>query len=569
MTSSHLTKIQLYQRNCSAFSRTTLAVPGLAAVLLAGCAVTDDTAVSELQNAASAIESAGPKTSGGQALARTYQDLLRVRGSIDKASALKLTAFLKGQEQAEAKAILQQIVADSTSKLSTEARTAMGDALAGKVVGDVPLDNAVYRIALGKTASGVGDDELYIKGNGTLQSNTGISGHSRGYAKKADGVLRGAHGSTMPTHRGFGDGAAELPPVALDAAVKGFGVNLSYSFDAMSKTHFDPKAQYWEGICHAWTYSSLDERLNVLIDSEGPAGKRGLWFFGHWMSRADLGNWMMGVSNQLSVTDADLVSAYVTPDALFKGIAEWVMTGRKGLRADLFNDVEQGGAEVWNQPIVAANISLEGVAPAARDAVIAYAKSKSPMLPAIADIKLARIGADWGAEVSDNHEEGVALRRIQWNMYLATEASGRVVGAYMAHHVAAKIPVSITLPLRTSDALPDYFAYPKHELVDAALAGKPSQLLDNAFEGPHFRFFVSTVLARGIPDATREAFETQVLASATPDAALLRVRFPGIANAYSEQQWKTSFATKLGAGQSFGAVWGMASAEFPKSLLKK
>jgi hypothetical protein len=191
MASSYSSAVRLSKRNHIAFSRTALAIPGLAAVLLGACASVDGSDANELNSAASAIESVGPKTSGGQALARTYQDLLRTRGSIDKVSAL--TAFLKGQEQTEAKAILQQIVAGSASKLSPEARTMLADALAGKVVGDVPLDNAVYRIALGKSATTVSDDELFINGNGALQSNTGITGHSRGYAKKADGVLRRSH----------------------------------------------------------------------------------------------------------------------------------------------------------------------------------------------------------------------------------------------------------------------------------------------------------------------------------------------------------------------------------------
>lgn len=543
------------------------AVPTLlAALVLSGCATqTSDSAADEQAADEAAIVEA--KTHGGQAIARLYQDAVRTRGQIDKATAAKLAAFLKGTEQADARRLLQSVVDDPKAPLSADARAVLVAALAGTVVGDVPLDNAVYRVALGTNASWTGDDQLFLKGTGSVQSNTGITGHSRGYAKKADGVLRSSHGSAMPAHVAVPGSVSEAPPVALDAAATAFGLALPYRFDGIAKATFDPKAQYWEGICHAWTYSSLDERINVLIDPDGNAGQRGLWIFGHWISRADLGNWMMGVSNSLSIADAVLVEVFVSPENLLKGVAEYVMTGRRGLRADIWNDTEQGRSEVWNQPIVSASLAVEDVPSTARDAVLAYAKADTTRkLPAVTDVKLARLSALWGAEVSDSHEGPVSLGRLEWNIYVVTEANGRVATGYMAHHLAAKIG---GLPETESDALPDYFAYPKHELIDAALAGRPNALLDGALEGPNFRFFVGTVLARGIPEPTRVAFEKELFGRPTPDVAGLRQRFPGIANAYSAAQWKSVFEPKLGPGASFGAVWGMAPAEFPKAYLPK
>ena len=81
------------------------------------------------------------------------------------------------------------------------------------------------------------------------------------------------------------------------------------------------------------------------------------------------------------------------------------------------------------------------------------------------------------------------------------------------------------------------------------------RLLDPSnHEGVRFRFVVATVLALGIPEPTRAAFEAEALA---PDAdrASLAARFPGIANAYSPAQWSRTFEPTLGPGTAFGARW--------------
>ena len=110
------------------------------------------------------------------------------------------------------------------------------------------------------------------------------------------------------------------------------------------------------------------------------------------------------------------------------------------------------------------------------------------------------------------------------------------------------------LPVTESDGLPDYIAVPRHELTDAALEGRPHRLLDPASgDGARFRFLVGTVLARGVPEPTRAAFEAEFEAGAPADR--LRDRFPGVANAYTPAQWTRTFATALGSGAAFGAVW--------------
>jgi len=504
---------------------------------------------------------AASKTGGGLVIVRLYEDAIRTRGIIDEAEAVRLSAFLKGTEQDDARRVLQSIVDDASAALAPEARAVLKSALAGEVKGDVPLDNPIYRVELGSNPAFVLDDQLFLRSDGTVASRTGITGHSRGYAKRADGVLLRAHGSPFPVQNPIAGSAAEPPAQALDAAAATFGLKLAYPFSAIAKNTYDPKALYWEGICHAWTYSSLDERLNQLVDVEGPSGNRGLWIFGHWISRADLGNWLMGVANTLSIADAVLLDSFVTPDDLVKGIAEYVMTSRRGLRADIFNDTEQGRFEVWNQPIVSATMNVESVPASVRDAVLSYARSTDTArkLPPLTDVKLVRLTAKYGAEASDAHEDDVVLGDLNWNMYLATESNGRVAVGYMAHLLANRVQ---GLSETRSDALPDYFARPKHELIDQALAGKRSMLLDGSQDGPAFRFFVGTVLARGIPDATRLAFEQQASRATSADVPRLRRAFPGIANAYTPEQWRSRFEARLGPGKDFGAVWSMASAEF-------
>ncbi len=91
--------------------------------------------------------------------------------------------------------------------------------------------------------------------------------------------------------------------------------------------------------------------------------------------------------------------------------------------------------------------------------------------------------------------------------------------------------------------------------------GAPHRLLgtDNA-EGARFRFIAGTVLAYGIPQATRASFEDEVLGEQDHlDALDIASRYPGIANAYAQEQWARVFEPLLGAGTHFGAVWGTAS----------
>jgi len=513
--------------------------------------------------AAGGICSASP---AGAAVYRIYREALRDDGMIDKDESLRMAAFLQDEkvgQNAEVKAFLQQ-VRDSAS-FGPSAAPLLSDYLGGTPPGYAPLANSVYQVLQGSNPTSIFDDKIRLVGEGKVSGDTNLIGHSRGYAKKADGILRFAHGSKAPAYPKVASAAetealrSQGPHVALDKAAAIYGLDLGqfgYRYLA-EKVHYDPSAPYWAGTCQAWSYTSSDNRLNALVEVEGPKGRRGVWIFGQWISRADLGNWLMAVANSLSIADSNTLDSFVTPENLLRGVTQFVMTGGRGLRADLFNDTEKGHYEVWNQPIYSAEVRVSAVSGAVASAVIAHAKQKSPSYPPFPQdpgVKLVQITAAWGAEVSDSHEGPVQLAQSQWNMYVVTDATGVVFKGHMAHHLAAANIGG--LPVTSSSSLPDYYAYPKREIIDAALNAAPSSLLAGAVDGKHFRFFVGTVLGRGIPDTMRAAFEADVFASPSPDVAALKKAYPGVANAYTPAQWTQVFEPTLGPGAGFGAVWG-------------
>jgi len=105
---------------------------------------------------------AASKTGGGLVIVRLYEDAIRTRGIIDEAEAVRLSAFLKGTEQDDARRVLQSIVDDASAALAPEARAVLKSALAGEVKGDVPLDNPIYRVELGSNPAFVLDDQLFF-----------------------------------------------------------------------------------------------------------------------------------------------------------------------------------------------------------------------------------------------------------------------------------------------------------------------------------------------------------------------------------------------------------------------
>ena len=90
-------------------------------------------------------------------------------------------------------------------------------------------------------------------------------------------------------------------------------------------------------------------------------------------------------------------------------------------------------------------------------------------------------------------------------------------------------------------------------VVEDALAGRPNRALDSSTVGKEFRFFVNTVLAKGVPGPVRAAFEEDVQMGASPGA--LALKYPNVANAYSPEQWNREFGSKGLEAKTFGAAW--------------
>jgi hypothetical protein len=516
-----------------------------------------------------------PSIPGEAVVLRIYQDALRDDGAIDEGEAASLAAFVKkyGGRNERVAAFLGGLL-DGDVALDSGAVTVIDAAITGERPGDVPLANAVYEVVLG-TQDFLFDDELYLLSDGVVHGDTGIVSHSRGYAAKRDGVLFTRHGSLAPHHDTTGtfEDTRRLrtqgPDEALDRAAEIYGVALDQwnTFGAIARdpNYYDPSSEtpFWAGICQGWTHNALDNRLSALVDIEGPEGERGLWIFGEWISRADLGNALMGVSYSLGIADSSTIDSFVTPESLVKGLAQYVMRSGSGLRVDIWNDSHNASGhynpQIWNQPVVGASIEVASVPPQVAAAIVAHADADPRVwvtIPADAGAKWVRATAVWGVEANDAWEGEPLYRDSEWNMYLVTATDGRVLKGYMAHEIAH---TGISgLPATRSDGLPDYMAYPKHELTDASFEdGSHRLLLPSNTEGVRFRFLVGTVLARGIPEPTRDAFEAEV-ARGGADRADLAARYPGIANAYSPEQWRAAFEPTLGPGQDFGAVWGQA-----------
>lgn len=248
-------------------------------------------------------------------------------GSVDDQEAVALAAFLKsasGRNERVAAMLL-----DVTGELpaGTRAGDRLRRALDGARLNDVPLENAVYRLVPGSSTF-LEDDTLYLVSDGSVEGDTGLVSHSRGYAAKRDGVLFTRHGSLAPHHAATGtlDETAALrthtPDVALDLAARTAGLQLSqfttFSAIAHSPAYYDPSPNtpFWAGICQGWTHNSLDNRLSVLVDPPGQAGSRGVWIFGQWISRADLGNAMMGASYSLGIADSTTIDSFVSAESV-------------------------------------------------------------------------------------------------------------------------------------------------------------------------------------------------------------------------------------------------------------
>lgn len=419
-----------------------------------------------------------------------------------------------------------------------------------------PPPSGVAVHAPGADKASLADDELYLGADGIIKSDSGVNPYTRSYVKQSAGVLRFDHGSPAPSSGVLTEAERQAlgqttPGQGLDKAAAIFGVEVN-GFEAMasSKDFYDPNAAFWNGQCHAWTWSSLNSWVNKKVDVDGPENQRGLWIAGEWMSRADLGNWMMAVGDVSINTKDELFLQAPNATDLLKGVTQYMMNGGGGVIGDVFNDAKRRSYQVWNQPFSEAAMEVKTVSDEAADRILDRAHGDGVF--GATKVKLVRITARYGVETTDDHEGAPAGRNSSWNVYAVTDSRGKTLTAYMADD--ERLADIQGLETKFTDDLPDFFRKPIVDpVVEAALSGEPNHAIDASKVGKEFRFFVSTVLAKGVPGTVRAAFEEDVKAGVSPGA--LALKYPNVANAYSPEQWNREFGSKGLEPKTFGAAW--------------
>ncbi|MFO0595051.1 MAG: hypothetical protein U0228_07095 [Myxococcaceae bacterium] len=464
-------------------------------------------------------------------------------------------------EKAELKAMLSR----NADKLDPAAKTMIEKFLGlGDITPPTPPANAeVIRAVNGTNKASFEDDTVFLGRDGKVHGESNVPAYTRSYDATKEGPLRNRHGSSVPASsvikpEDLAAAQKNSPGQALDAAAKAFGVRVD-GFEAManSKDFFNPDADFWWGKCHAWTWSSLSTEIDKLVDVPGPVGERGLWVGGQFMSRADLGNWMMAVADKISVNDGNqLFDSNLSAVDLLKGTQQYLMNNGGGVVADVFNDKKKGHKEVWNQPFVSSDLTTTTLKPEVAKQLIDQATKDG--VTGGASVKQVNIVGTYGVEVSDDHEGDPGRSSKSWNMYAVCDANGKVLTAYMADD--EKLKTMTNLPTTYTDDVPDYFWKPTLGAVNDTLAGKPNSTVNWNEHGKEFGFFVQTVLKKGVPATTRKAFEADFAALPAGNVAPARAqelaqKYPGVANAYSPDQWRSIFEARGLSSQAFGAAW--------------
>lgn len=425
-----------------------------------------------------------------------------------------------------------------------------------------PIDPPPLASITGNDPAGFGDDRLVLGPDGSMIGTSSVTPHTRSYDAVKDGPMRLAHGSKAPHSSVLTDeentrAHAQLPGAALDEMAKERGVTLPAGFTALAdaKTSYDPNAPSWWGKCHAWAWSALSTELSARVDVGGPEGQRGLWLSGQWISRADLGNFLMGVADTIAIADEqELFKEKLTPMDLLHASAQYLLTGGGGAVADIHNDAAHGGdREVWNQPFVAADLDTTTLSGEGAAAVLTLAREDGKQG---ANVKHVHLVGRYGNEQSDAWEGAWGTASRSWNVYAVTDAQGTVIAAYMADD--PRLENARGLPTRASHELPEYFWKPTLDSVEDAFTGAPNRSIDADKLSREYRFFVGTVLAKGVPGAMRSRFEAEVAALQSgplraPVIAHLLQEYPGISEAYTAEQWERSFGTRGLSRVAFGS----------------
>jgi hypothetical protein len=226
--------------------------------------------------------------------------------------------------------------------------------------------------------------------------------------------------------------------------------------------------------------------------------------------------------------------------------------------ADVYNDKAHGDNQVWNQPFVGSKFTTKTLSGDAATALLAQAKKDGVTG---AKVKELTIVGTYGVEQSDDYEGPAkdATSSKEWHVYAITDADGKMVKAYMADD--KKLTGVASLPTHETDDVPEYFWKPKLSAIDDVLAGRKNSTVENDAHGKEFKFFLDTVLTKGVPGKTRAAFEKEMAAvggsGQIPAAKVgeLKKRYPSIANAYSPEQWQRAFGSRGMDAKAFGAAW--------------
>jgi len=500
-------------------------------------------------------------------LKRLEQSFITSHGKITADDAKKLIDSAKdyGGVSAAEKAELKAVIAKYADKLEPAAKDTLEKYLnitpAGPG-GNQPPNMDVVKSVTGTNPGSFQDDTIFLGKDGTVSSKAGVESYTRSYDSTKEGPLRTAHGSAAPPSTLISKTdadtlAKQTPGQALDKMAAAFGAG-TQSFDKLagSKQFYDDKADYWWGKCHAWTWSSLSNKIDKKVDVEGPDGQKGVWLAGQWMSRADLGNWMMATADSISVDSPNtMFKQNLSADDLLKGSNQFMMNNGGGVIADIFNDKKHGHQEVWNQPFVGADMTTKTVSGDAAKAILDQAKKDG--VAGGVTVKQVDISGKYGVEQSDDYEGDPGRTEKNWKMYSVTDNNGKVLKSYMADDDALKNVNGID---KNTDEVPDYLWKPKLDAIDDTLDGKPNSTVDGDALGKEFKFFVGTVLNKAVSGAERNQFEAEFKAlpagAVSPDKAkALADKYQGVANAYSPQQWKDIFQSRGLDAKAFGASW--------------
>jgi len=233
------------------------------------------------------------------------------------------------------------------------------------------------------------------------------------------------------------------------------------------------------------------------------------------------------------------------------------MNNGGGMISDIWNDKKKGHKEVWNQPFVGSDVTTKTL-PLDDTAKKILELAKADGQQGGVQVKEVTVVGTYGTEVSDANEGDPGRSSKTWNMYAVCDTNGKVLTAYMADD--EKLKDMNGLPTKYTDDLPDYIWKPTLRAVTDTLEGKPNRTVDNGAHGKEFKFFIQTVLMKGVPATTRTAFEAAIAALPAGNVgeaqvAELTQKFAGVANAYSPDQWQRAFGSRGLDAKAFGAAW--------------